>query len=158
MAISSPARTSRETRAEFDAAWDAFGRAIRRARGRAAAEAEREGLSLAQFHLLYAFSDLGRAEGITVGALAESAGIAQPTATRTLDGLEREGVVERRASSTDRRSTEVHLTARGRRLLERKRKLVDAKRRAVYESLDADDRQRAAALLRTLAAAIEADE
>src|SRR4051794_9092501 len=108
MAIPSPTRTSRETRAEFDAAWDAFGRAIRRARGRASAEAEREGLSLAQFHLLYAFSDLGRGEGITVGALAESAGVAQPTATRTLDGLERAGVVERRASTADRRATEVH--------------------------------------------------
>jgi DNA-binding MarR family transcriptional regulator len=90
-----------------------------------------------------------------VGALAEGAGIAQPTATRMLDGLERQGIVERRPSTADRRSVEVELTARGRRLLNRKRKLVDEKRQAVFESLEAADRESAARLLRTLAAAIE---
>ena len=49
----------------------------------------------------------------------------------------------------------MQLTARGRRLLNRKRKLVDEKRRAVFESLEPADRESAARLLRTLAAAIE---
>ena len=71
-----------------------------------------------------------------------------------LDGLERQGC---RAPPVDRgpAHVEVQLTARGRRLLNRKRKLVDEKRRAVFESLDAADRESAARLLRTLAAAIE---
>jgi DNA-binding MarR family transcriptional regulator len=149
------ALTKTEPRTEFDAAWDEFVGAIRRARGRAAEEAEREGLSLAQFQLLFSFAELGRADSLPVGTLAAAAGIAQPTATRTLDGLERQGVVERRPSTHDRRSVTVHLTPRGRRLLDRKRELVAAKRRAVFESLDPSDREHAARLLRALAAAIE---
>jgi DNA-binding MarR family transcriptional regulator len=72
-----------------------------------------------------------------------------------LDGLERQGIVERRPSTEDRRSIRVQLTDRGRQLLNRKRKLVDTKRRAMFEALDPDDRESAARLLRTLAAAIE---
>jgi DNA-binding MarR family transcriptional regulator len=144
-----------DTATDFDAAWDEFFGAIRRARGRAAAEAEREGLSVAQFGLLYSFVRLRRGEALPVGALAEAAGIAQPTATRMLDGLERQGIVERRPSTEDRRSVSVQLTDRGRRLLNRKRKLVDTKRKAVFESLDPADREAAARLLRALAAAIE---
>ncbi len=64
-------------------------------------------------------------------------------------------MIERRPSTKDRRIVSVQLTARGRRLLNRKRKLVDEKRRAVFESLDAADRESAARLLRTLAATIE---
>jgi DNA-binding MarR family transcriptional regulator len=87
--------------------------------------------------------------------LAASAGVAQPTATRTLDALEREGVIERRPSTEDRRSVVVTLTARGRKLLDRKRKLVAAKRAAVYESLGDEEREHAASVLRALANAIE---
>jgi DNA-binding MarR family transcriptional regulator len=142
-------------RREFDAAWDEFFGSIRRARGRAVQVAEKEGLSLAQFQLLYAFVEGGGADQLAVGVLAERAGIAQPTATRILDALERDGIVERRASEEDRRSVIVSLTAAGRRLLNRKRKLVEAKRTEVFESLDTADRKRAAKLLRALAAAIE---
>ncbi len=148
-------RAKTSTRAEFDAAWDRFFGAIRRARGRSTQEAEKEGLSVAQFQLLFSFAELGADDSFPVGALAEAAGIAQPTATRMLDGLERQGVVERRPSTEDRRSVTVHLTAPGRRLLERKRKLVAAKRQAVFESLDPADRDTAARLLGVLAAAIE---
>ncbi len=143
-------------REDFDAAWDEFLAAIRKARGRAAQEAEREGLSLAQFQLLYSFAGPSAADGASVGALAEGAGVAQPTATRMLDGLERQGVVERRPSQEDRRSVVVSLTAKGRRMLEHKRALVASKRELVYDSLAAADRAAAARLLRALAAAIEA--
>ena len=144
-----------DLRADFEAAWDEFFAAMRRARGRAASEAEKEGLSLAQFQLLYSFAELDTDEALPVGVLAEAAGVAPPTATRMLDGLERQGAVERRPSTTDRRSVTVRLTPRGRRLLTRKRKLVAEKRRALFEALDPDDRASAARLLRTLAATIE---
>ena len=73
-----------------------------------------------------------------------------------LDGLERQGIVERRPSTAGppQRERRAHGHAAAR-LLNRKRKLVDEKRRAVFESLDAADRESAARLLRTLAAAIE---
>lgn len=153
--VSTKTTTKTDAATEFELAWDEFFAAIRRARGRAASEAEAEGLSLAQYQILYSFIERRLADGASVGALAESAGIAQPTATRTLDGLERQGVVERRPSTEDRRSVTVHLTARGRRLLDRKRKLVEAKRRATLESIAPEDRETAARVLRALAAGID---
>jgi DNA-binding MarR family transcriptional regulator len=137
----------------FDAAWSEFLGAVRRARGRAIAEIEREGLSLPQYHLLAALGE--GSGGMPVGALAEAAGVAQPTATRMLDGLEREGVVVRRPSDADRRSVTVELTSRGRLLVRRKQKLVDARRSAVYESLRPSDRRAAVRVLRAMAASIE---
>ena len=56
--------TETDTRTDFDAAWDEFLGAMRRARGRAQQEAEREGLSIAQFQLIYPFADLDRGEGL----------------------------------------------------------------------------------------------
>ena len=143
------------SRADFDLAWDEFFGSIRRARGRAAQTAEQEGLSLPQVQLLYAFVEGAGAERLTVGVLADRAGVAQPTATRMLDALERNGVIERQQSDEDRRTVAVTLTPAGRRTLARKRKLVEAKRTAVFESLDPSDRERAPALLRALAAAID---
>ncbi len=144
------------TRDEFDAAWDEFFGALRRARGRASAEVEREGITLPQYHLLVSgFADRGRGDAVPVGALAGAAGIAQPTATRMLDSLEREGMVKREASTEDRRRVVVALTNRGRRVVEKKKQLVDAKRAALYRSLPREDRERAADLLRRLAAVIE---
>jgi DNA-binding MarR family transcriptional regulator len=140
---------------DFAHAWDEFFGSIRRARGHAAQTMEKEGLSLAQFQLLYAFVEGEGADQLTVGSLAQRAGIAQPTATRMLDVLERHGVIERRPSDEDRRTVAVTLTAGGRRTLVRKRKLVEEKRRAVFESLDPSDRKRAPQLLRALAAAID---
>ena len=53
----------------FAAAWDEFFAAVRRARGRAAREAEPGTLTLAQFQLLAAFE---HERELTVGALAEA--------------------------------------------------------------------------------------
>ena len=83
----------------FDAAWEAFFRAARRARTRWPAD-RAGGLTLPQYFLLQPLLD-GSPHG--VGELAEAAGVAGPTATKMLDGLERGGMVERRASTTDRR-------------------------------------------------------
>ncbi|MFN2615714.1 MAG: MarR family winged helix-turn-helix transcriptional regulator [Thermoleophilaceae bacterium] len=137
--------------AEFDAAWDDFFAAIRRARARAAREPGGE-LTIPQFQLLVA---LGETPGTPVGELAAAAEMSHPTATRMLDSLERAGVVERRHSSDDRRVVAVHLTRKGRRLLERKRALISEKRRALYDSLDEPERVQVERLLRRLAQAIE---
>lgn len=152
-----PARseTADATRTEFDAAWDEFFAAVRRARGRSLQEMEQEGLSLAQFQLLSSFMDDDSATEMSVGALATAAGVAQPTATRMLGGLERAGVVVRRPAGDDRRRVVVELTDAGRSLLGRKRKLVAAKQDAVFSRLEPADRKRAATLLRAMAAGIE---
>jgi MarR family transcriptional regulator for hemolysin len=51
-------------------------------------------------------------DGLTQKELATSLGVEGPTLVRTLDWLEREGLVERRAAEADRRAKRVHLTPR----------------------------------------------
>lgn len=57
----------------------------------------------------------------TIGQLAESEQVTQPAVTKMVDGLEASGLVERRRPASDRRTVEVHATARGRQALERGR-------------------------------------
>ncbi len=136
----------------FSVAWDAFFGSIRRARGRFAREAGAGELTLPQYQLLTALSDMAQRP---VGELAEAAGIAAPTATRMLDGLERAGIVRRTPSTEDRRVVTVQLTPKGGRLLKRKRKRVEERRRALYDSLSAAEREQAERLLHRLAALMD---
>jgi DNA-binding MarR family transcriptional regulator len=146
-----PATTTASLRG-FEAAWDEFFAALRRARGRAAAR-ERDGeLTLSQHNLLSALHHHTR---LPVGEVALAAGVAPPTATRMLGHLERTGVVRRQPSTRDRRVVTVSLTTRGRRLLERKRAAVTERRRTFYESLPAAEREQSERLLRRLAELIE---
>lgn len=134
--------------AAFETAWDEFFAAVRRARGKAAREGQTGGLSLAQYQLVAAFSDH---DELPVGELAVLGGVTAPTATRMLDGLERDGIVERSHSTTDRRRVTVRLTAEGRKILAAKRRMVAQKRRKMFESLHPDERREAAHLLGRLA-------
>lgn len=55
--------------------------------------------------------------GVAPWELADHLGISRATVTRFLEGLEADGLVERRASERDRRSQVVRLAARGRKLV-----------------------------------------
>jgi DNA-binding MarR family transcriptional regulator len=55
----------------------------------------------------------------TPADLANHAGVKRSTITGLLDGLEKEGLVERSSRSDDRRSVLIHLTKKGNRLIER---------------------------------------
>ena len=136
----------------FSDAWDEFFAAVRSARGRAAQAVQPGSLTLAQFQLLAAFE---RAREMSVSELALAGGVATPTATRMLAGLERDGIVKRKPSAVDRRSVRVQLTAKGRRMLKAKRELISAKQRTIYESLTATERRQAESILRRLAVAVE---
>jgi MarR family transcriptional regulator, organic hydroperoxide resistance regulator len=136
--------------AAFAAALDDFVRAAGRARGRLASESE---LSLSQYHLL---EPLLRAEApLGVGELACAAGVSAPTATKMVSGLERDGLVERRACAQDRRVVRVGLTAFGAERMAAKRARIRARREELYRSLGPDERAQAARILQRLAAAIE---
>ena len=137
--------------AALNEAWERFFAALRRAKGRAARQDGTE-LSLSQYQLIAALREGPEAR---IGELAESAGVAPPTATRMLDGLERDGIVSREHAEDDRRAVIVRLTARGRELLEQKQARVVEKRRALFASLSAEEREQAAALLDRLAEVIE---
>ena len=68
------------------------------------------GLSLSRMKLL---SELCRSGPQHQAALATTFGLAPRTVTELIDGLEREGLVQRRTDPVDRRARQVHLTAAG---------------------------------------------
>ncbi len=136
---------------QFTAAWETFFRTTRRLRSRAGKQ-DLEGLSLAQYQLL---ESLLAADELTVGVLAEAAGVAAPTATRMLDCLERDGHVTRRHSESDRRSVLISVTPSGREAVDAAHERVNAWRRRVFEALEPDEREQAAALLTRLSQVME---
>jgi DNA-binding MarR family transcriptional regulator len=70
---------------------------------------------------LSALSVVVYAGPIGIGALATAEGVAAPTMTRLVDGLERDGYVRRRTDPADARGVLVEATATGRRVLARGR-------------------------------------
>jgi MarR family transcriptional regulator, organic hydroperoxide resistance regulator len=136
---------------QFTAAWETFFRTTRRLRSRAGKQ-PLEGLSVPQYHLLEALRD---ADELTVGVLAEAAGVAAPTATRMLDCLARDGYVARRHSEEDRRSVLVSLTPSGRVAVQAAHEQINAFRRRVFDSLEPAEREQAAALLTRLSEVLE---
>jgi DNA-binding MarR family transcriptional regulator len=77
------------------------------------AELETHGITLPQYFVL---RELWREEGLTQRELANRVGVLEPTMVATLDALERQGVIARVRSTTDRRKTNVQLSPAGRTL------------------------------------------
>jgi DNA-binding MarR family transcriptional regulator len=144
--VSDRNRGERPAVERFDEAWDEFLLALRRsqARGRQAPD----DLTLAQYYFLH---PLERETAVPLCELADSAGIAAPTATRQVDGLEKAGVIRRERSESDRRTVLVSLTADGRRRLKRKHKELAGRRRRMYQNLEPGEREQSERLLRHLA-------
>lgn len=71
------------------------------------ARLQARGVSYSRWVVLAYLARLG--EGLTQKALAGYMGIEAPTLVRLLDGLEAEGLVERRPHPSDRRAKAVHL-------------------------------------------------
>jgi DNA-binding MarR family transcriptional regulator len=136
----------------FATAWEGFFRAVRRAKGRAAARPPADGLSLAQHHLL---APLAAGDPLPIGALAEAAAVAPPTATRMLDGLVRDGLVTRSPSDSDRRCVLIDLTPAGRDALAVTGELLADVRGRIAASLSEKERAQAAKLLNRLALVVE---
>ena len=89
----------------------------RRWRARLDARIAEYGLTEARWLALLALSRGG--DGLTQKDLAARLVIEGPTLVRTLDWLEREGLVERREAAHDRRAKTLHLTAKARPLIQR---------------------------------------
>lgn len=53
-------------------------------------------------------------DGLTQSEMHKQIGIEQPTAVGTLDRMERDGLIIRTRSATDRRAIEIRLTEKGR--------------------------------------------
>ena len=133
-------------------AWNEFFAAVRRARGRAARQTGNE-LTLSQFALLKPLAESD--DGLRIGELADQAGIAAPTASRTIETLEREGIVARQRSTTDRRATAITLTPKGSEMYRAKEEVIEAKRDEMFRSLSPAERVHAERLLRRMADLME---
>lgn len=124
--------------------------ALRRSQARG--QSDRGGLTLAQYYLM---AQLRGGGALPVSQLAEAAGIAAPTATRLVDGLERAALLQRARSDSDRRSVLVSLTDRGREVLRRKEQELTARRVTIYKRLKPEERRQSEQLLRHLAEVID---
>jgi DNA-binding MarR family transcriptional regulator len=134
----------------LDHAFARFLGALRRARRRA--PAGDSGLTLAQLHLV---GELYDHPGHTVRELADATGVTQPTVTRALDALQRQGLLRRVASPEDRRCVLVELTDDGRTVLVAERARIDARRHELLAELSGDERAQAERLLLRLADLVE---
>jgi Transcriptional regulators len=95
---------------------------------------------------------VGRNPGISQKAVSEQLGVVPSRVVAVLDRLERQGHVERRRSTADRRSHEVHLTAGGERLLAALRPIAESHEAAFTQGLGEEDLDRLAAYLEKIAA------
>lgn len=145
-ATGEPQRSGEPAVERFAAAFETFLLALRRSQARG--QQSPQGLTLAQYYLL---RPLEAGPPVALCQLADTAGIAAPTATRLVDGLERAGAVVRERSLVDRRSVLVSLTRAGRERLEAKHAELAARRQVLYESLEPDERESSERLLRHLA-------
>lgn len=84
---------------------------------------------------------LGHDGGHTMGELARRLGITEKTMTGVVDRLEREGLVQRERSVTDRRVVHSTLTAEGQRVYQRLDRVLRQQMGGFLDLLDAEDRK-----------------
>ena len=109
-----------------------------------------EGLTMARLQVL---RQLDANETLRLGELGRRLGVASRTMTTTVDGLDRDGLVQRQGDPSDRRATTVSLTNKGRRVLTH----IQQRRRAgigtLFDAVDEDLRISFLAVLDQLAQA-----
>lgn len=115
-------------------------------RAHMAAAAEMPGRHPRLFGLMTALLESGP---LSQQQLAEKMRVNRSLVVGIVDDLERRGWVERRRDPTDRRSYELHVTEAGRRARDEMGPLVARANERMTERLDADERARLNALLRT---------
>jgi MarR family transcriptional regulator for hemolysin len=94
-------------------------------------------------------------EPMSQRALADLVGVEGPSMVSMLDRLEREGLVTRAPSPTDRRVKLVHLTKAGTTLYQQVREQAQAVRTALLGDIDPDQLKAATELLELLRTRIE---
>ncbi len=90
---------------------------------------------------------LGRDDGQTLGQLAVRLGVRPPTVTKTINRLQGQGYVEKRASSTDARQANVFLTDQGRSMIDAIEKAVKKTEKQALKGFDKKEQKQLAKLL-----------
>jgi DNA-binding MarR family transcriptional regulator len=105
------------------------------------------GISVPQLVVLGAVDSAG-ARGVS--AVADQAGLAQPTVTRALTALQRRGLVRRAPHASDGRTTSLALTGAGRAVLRSKRDELTGRFAELWQTLGDGEREHAVHLIRRL--------
>jgi DNA-binding MarR family transcriptional regulator len=111
-----------------------------------------EGLTLSQVRALFALDTRKEA---TPGQIAEIAQLSPGAVTGMLDELEREGVVTRVRSDSDRRRVLVTLTEEGRAVLGRRRRRWAKRWEAAMDDVPERDLEAAAEVMRRIGALLD---
>lgn len=118
--------------------------------GRFAPTFARLGLTAADFDVLATLRRAGTPFRLTPTELGRAMMVSAPGVTKRVDRLEQRGLIRRRPSPSDRRSTVIELTSKGRRLVDEAVTAHVADEKSVVSVLSASDRKRLAALLDAL--------
>ena len=105
------------------------------------------GLDVGEWRVLATLSD---GDGLLVGELATSVLFQQPTLTKILDRMERDGLVARRREDRDRRKVRVFVTSAGRRKVRGVLVAAKAHESEVLGEYTEDETESLKAVLRTL--------
>ncbi|WP_274627708.1 MarR family winged helix-turn-helix transcriptional regulator [Arvimicrobium flavum] len=103
-------------------------------------------------HGFYAGQDqimltLSHADGQTPGQLATKLGVRPPTITKTINRLQAQGVLDKRASEQDARQAHIYLTERGREAIRAIEKSVRKTEKQALKGLDKKEQKTLAKLL-----------
>jgi DNA-binding MarR family transcriptional regulator len=106
-------------------------------------------LGPAQYHALTYVSEMAP---VRMGELAAALRVAESSATRVVDRLVSEGLLERMPDPSDRRTVRVALTAKGRGLLAKVRRRRSQTMAELLDALDPSERDQLVELFEKLAA------
>lgn len=113
------------------------------------------GIAPAYMPVLFALSD---GSALTQKALARRAAVEQPTMAATLNRMERDGMIDRRADPADKRSALVALTPLALGKVETVQRVVSAINTLALEQLDPDERRQFLSLLGRVITVLEAQD
>lgn len=86
-------------------------------------------------------------DGLTPGALSNRLGVRPPTVTKTVARLQAQGMVEKRASTSDQRQANIHLTEKGGEAIKAIEKALRKTEKQAFKGLDKKDQKQMAKLL-----------
>ena len=110
------------------------------------------GLAPAQFMVLL---ELWERDGQTQTELVSRLDVEQATMANTLSRMERDGLIERRVSQTDRRARDTFLTAHARSLKDRAVAAAQAQNRVALHALNESERQQLLDLMSRVIATLQ---
>ena len=114
--------------------FDALSLVNRKLRAVFDARVKERGLTLSRARALFA---LTKKDGLNQRELADELDIETPTLVRLLDGMEKQGFIERRVEGSDRRAKQIHMTELGRTVADEILRLADEIRAEVLQGIDA---------------------